>query len=135
MGRCAHVVAEKPARPELVPRERSSVDCRELMNFRLGNRAERCEKIEIAAFVGLADMLRVKRAVAAWVTWCGLFPGSAAAGNFFVQNVQMDAARGHIDFDLVAGLDEGKRTANEAFRRHMQNAGAVARAAHARIGN
>jgi hypothetical protein len=47
----------------------------------------------------------------------------------------MDAARGDVDLDLVAGLHEGKRTADKALRRHMQNAGAVAGAAHARVGN
>jgi hypothetical protein len=35
------------------------------MNFRLGDGAERPEKIEVAAFVGLADVLRIKRAIAA----------------------------------------------------------------------
>src|SRR5262249_24550741 len=80
-------------------------------------------------------MLRVKRTIAARVARCGLLPGSAAAGDFLVRNMQMNAAGRDVDFDLVAGLDESKRTADETFGSHMKNAGAVAGAAHARVGN
>jgi hypothetical protein len=57
------------------------------VNFRFGNRTKRREKIEITALVGLADVLRVKRAIAARVTWCGLFPRGAAAANFLIRYV------------------------------------------------
>ncbi len=96
---------------------------------------ERRQEIEIAAFVGLADVLRIHGAVAARVTRRRLFPGGAAARQLLVRHVQMDAALVDIDLDLVAGLHEGERTADEAFRRHVQDAGAVAGAAHARVGN
>ena len=49
--------------------------------------------------------------------------------------MQMNAARGDVDLDLVAGLHQSQRAADKALRRHMQNAGAVAGAAHARVGN
>ncbi len=42
---------------------------------------------------------------------------------------------GHVDLDLVAGLHECERAADEALRRHVQDAGAVAGAAHARVGD
>lgn len=44
------------------------------MNLRLRNCSERCEKIEIAALIGLAA--RVMRR--------GLLPGSAALGDFLI---------------------------------------------------
>ena len=49
------------------------------MDLRLGNRTRRREKIEVAAFVGLADMGRIERAVAARVARRGLAPGGAAS--------------------------------------------------------
>jgi len=60
------------------------VRTRASVNFRLGNRAERREEIEIAALIGLADMLRIQRAIASRVTWWELLPGAPAAGKFFV---------------------------------------------------
>src|SRR5215472_13052851 len=49
--------------------------------------------------------------------------------------MQVDAARGDIDLDLIAGLHQRQRPADKALRRHVQNASAVAGAAHARVGN
>src|SRR4030095_463244 len=48
---------------------------------------------------------------------------------------KMDSTRGDVHLDLVAGPDEGKRPADEAFRRNMKNAGSIAGAAHARVRN
>src|ERR1017187_4043604 len=106
-----------------------------LMYFRLGNGPKRPKKIEIAARVGLPDMLGIKRAIAARIARRRRPPRGTAAREFFVAHMQMNAACGHIHLDLVAGLHESKRAADEAFRRHMQNAGAVAGAAHARVGD
>src|ERR1035441_5079060 len=105
------------------------------MNFRFRNRTAGLKKIEIAALVGLPDMLGIKRAVAARIARRRLLPRGAAAAHLVVAHMQMDAARGHIDLDLVAGLHEGKRAADEAFRRDVKNTGAVAGAAHARVGD
>src|SRR5690242_9109969 len=79
------------------------------VNFRLWDRAERSEKIEIATLVGLPDMLRIKRAVPARIAWRGLRPGGAAAGEFLVRHMQVDAPRRHVDLDLIACLHEGER--------------------------
>src|SRR4249920_2091431 len=106
-----------------------------LVNFGFGYCAEWCEKIEIAAVIGLPDVLRIKCAIAARIPWRRLFPVGAASGDFFVRHMEMDAARRHVNLDLVACFHEGKRAADETLGRHMQNAGAVAGAAHARIGN
>ena len=66
---------------------------------------------------------------------CRRPPGGAPPRQFFVADVQMDFARGDIDFDLVAGLHEGQRAADKTFRRDVQDTGAVTGAAHARVGD
>src|SRR4029450_1618022 len=105
------------------------------MNLGFRNRARRRKKIKIASFIGLADVLRVQRAVAARVSRRGLLPGGAATGNFLFGHVKVDSTRGAAPLDLVTGPDEGKRSADEAFRRNMKNAGSIAGAAHARVRN
>src|SRR4029077_7775802 len=65
--------------------------------------------------------------------WRRLLPRRAAAVELLLANVQMDAARRHVHLDGVAGLYERQRPADEALRRNMQDAGAVARAAHASV--
>src|ERR1700692_5036115 len=102
------------------------------MNLRLGDGRRALEKSEVAAFVGLADVLRIHGAVAAGVFRRRRRPGGAAARKLVVADVEVDAPRGDVDLDLVAGLHESERTADKALRRDMQNAGAVAGAAHAR---
>ena len=106
-----------------------------LVNFRLWNRPERRQKIEIAAVVGLSDMLGIKRTIAARIMRRGRFPGGLAAGQFRIRDMQMNAARRDVDFDLVAGLNESQRPADETLRRDMQNTSAVTGTAHARIGD
>ena len=44
-------------------------------------------------------------------------------------------SRGHIEFDHVAILHEGEWTADERFRRDVQHARAIRRAAHAAVGD
>src|SRR5438876_410382 len=92
------------------------------MNLRLGHRRLALEKIEVAALVGLADVLGEHRAVAARVFRRRLFPGSLAAGQLAVADVQMDRALVDVDLDLVAGLHEVERAADKALRRDVQNA-------------
>src|SRR5262249_50419484 len=102
-------------------------------NFRFGNLPLAGEEIEIAAFVGLPDMGGEHGPIAAEVAWGRLFPRRAAAVEFLLRDVQVDAPRRHVDLDRVAGLNERQWPAYEAFRRHMQDAGAVARPAHAPV--
>ena len=105
------------------------------MNFRFRNGTAGLKKIEIAALVGLPDMFGIKRPIAARIFRGGLLPRRLAARHFGIADVEVDAALVDVDLDLVAGLHEGERTADEAFRRDVQDAGAVACAAHARIRN
>src|SRR5215510_10145988 len=76
------------------------------VNFRLGNLPLAGEEIEIAAFVGLPDMGGEHGPVAAKVARGGLLPGCAAAIEFLLRDVQVDAPRRHVQLDRVAGLNE-----------------------------
>src|SRR5438874_9622983 len=87
------------------------------MDLRLHHRAGGAKEIEVAAFVGLADVLGKHRAVAARIARGRGLPGGAASSKLRIADVQMDAARGDVDLDLVAGLHHGERAADEALRR------------------
>src|SRR5690606_26540423 len=54
------------------------------------------QEIEVAAVVGLQDVLRVHPAVAALIALGRRRPGGAARGQFGVADVQVDAARRHV---------------------------------------
>src|SRR5690606_19121986 len=99
------------------------------MYLGLGRRRAREQEIEIAAFVGLAYMLREHRAIAALVMRLRRRPGGFPTRQRVIADMQMNAPVLHIHLDLVAGLHEGERSADEALGRDMQDAGAVARAA------
>src|ERR1700678_3692383 len=99
------------------------------MYLRLGDACGAFEKIEVAAFVGLADMLRIHRAVAAGIAWRRRRPGGAPAGQLLLADMEMNFSRRHVDLDVVAGLHQRDRAADKALRRDVQDAGAVARAA------
>ncbi len=101
----------------------------------LGHRGAeaRFEKIEVAAFVGLQDMAREHPAVAAFVPRRRRRPGGFAAREFFIAHVEVDRARRHIDADRVAALHQRQRAADRRLRRAVQQAAAVAGAAHARV--
>jgi len=71
------------------------------MDLRFSDRLLAGEKIEIAALVGLADMLGEHRAVAARIMRRRRPPGGAPAGKLLLADVQMDAARGDVDLDLI----------------------------------
>src|SRR5688572_14125339 len=106
-----------------------------LMNLGFGGRRGALQEIEVAALVGLAYVLGEHYAVAAAIARRRRRPDRLAARQFRIADMEVDAALVDIDLDLVAGLDEGEWTADEAFRRDMQDAGAIARPAHAAVGN
>src|SRR5262249_8592207 len=72
------------------------------VNCRCGNLRLAGEEIEIAAFVGLADMGGEHGAVAAQVAWRGRFPGRAAAVELLLRDVEVDAPRRHVHLDRIA---------------------------------
>src|SRR5262245_35719120 len=74
------------------------------MNLRFRHFGPTLQKVEIAALIGLADVVGEHRAIAARVFRRRLRPGRLAAGHLLFTDVQMDAASVDVDFDLVAGL-------------------------------
>src|SRR5579863_5207808 len=97
-------------------------------------RAERgFEEIEVAAFIGLLDVPGEHPAIAARVARGGLLPYGTTLFQFGLPHVEIDAARRDVERDLVAVFHQRQRPADIGFRRDMQDAGAVAGAAHARI--
>src|SRR5436190_15111522 len=88
------------------------------------------EKIEIAAFIRLLDVLQVQNAVAAREFRRGRFPCRLALGHFLVADEQIEAAPFDVERDLVAVAHQRKRPADVRFGRHVQHARPVARAAH-----
>src|SRR5262249_59894990 len=86
------------------------------VNLRFGNLPLAGEEIEIAAFVGLADMGGEHGAVAAQVAWSGRFPGRTAAVELLLREVEVDAPRRHVHLDRIAGLHERQWPTHEALR-------------------
>src|SRR5216684_2866429 len=105
----------------------------ESINRRLADRRAEAgfEEIEIAAFVGLLDVLREHPAISAFEAALRLLPFGAAFGKLGFRDIEIDGACADIKGDAVAGSHQSERSADIGFRRHMQDAGAVARAAHA----
>src|SRR5271165_4159519 len=98
---------------------------RRSMDFGLGDTSFAHEKIEIAALVGLADVRAVHGAIAARIARRRFLPGGAPTVELVLGDMQIDAARSNIVLHLVAAAHDGER-ADEAFRRHMQDARAIA---------
>src|SRR6187455_1269131 len=72
----------------------------------------RLEEIEVAAVVGLADVLLVERAEAAVEARRGRLPAGAAARELGIVDVQVELAPGHVQRDGVAVADERERSAD-----------------------
>src|ERR1700753_3492705 len=100
------------------------------MDFRLGHRSLALQEIEIATLISLADVLGEHCSVATRILRRGIFPGALAPRQLSVDDMEVDRALVDVDLDLVAGLHEIERTTDEAFRRDVQDARAVAGAAH-----
>jgi len=71
------------------------------MDLRIGRRGRAFEKIEIAALVGLCDVLLVERTEAALELGLGSLPRGAAARELVVADLELQPARGHIELDHV----------------------------------
>src|SRR5258706_12234706 len=124
----AAVESERPPRGRLAA-STISVD----LGFRNGGDA--FEKVEITAFVGLLDVLAEHSPVAARVDGLGRHPGGAPASELVVVDQHVEPARRDVELDAVALAKKRERSANERFGGDVQNAGAVARPAHARAGD
>src|SRR5690606_7192557 len=93
------------------------------------------EEIEIAALVGLADVLLEHGAVAALVAWRQRLPFGTATGKLLIGNMEVKPSARNVYLDVITSFDKCQRSADEALRRNMEDAGTVARARHACIGS
>src|SRR4051812_947954 len=103
------------------------------MNFRFPYRRGPLEEIEVAPAIGLADVLRIQPAESARILCFTRFPCRTPAPELVVAHAQRQPPPRHIELDDVAVLDERERTADEGLGGDVQNARAVARAAHPRV--
>src|SRR6185369_16417073 len=93
------------------------------------------EEIEVAALVGLGDVLLIEHAVAAHEPRRRLFPRGAARCELGVAHLELELARVDVELDQIPVAHQRKRAAGKRFRRDMQHACTVARSAHARVGD
>src|SRR2546426_11225272 len=105
------------------------------VDFGLWYRLPRLEEIEVAALVRLRDVLEIQGAVTSRVLRWRLLPPRAPFGKFVVADVEGQPARGNVEFDDVAVLDEGEWPTDVRLGRDVQYAGAVAGAAHPGVGD
>src|SRR5258708_537908 len=101
----------------------------------LGDLGGALEEIEVAAFVGLADMLREQRAVAAPVSGRRRFPFAFSALQFGFIHLERKPTARHVELDQIAALHQRERATDVAFGGNVQHAGAVGSPAHARVGD
>src|SRR5262249_44030626 len=99
-----------------------------LVDFRLGDSFRAFQKIEVAAFVGLAHVLGEELIIAARIIARRRLERLDPRGDFLVAQVQLDRALAHVDADLVAVAHSGARAAYRRFRRHGLELVARARA-------
>src|SRR5690606_13018025 len=81
----------------------------------LGHRAAPVEKVEVAALVGLRDMALVERGEGALVARRRRRPFGTPAGEFGLVDAHVEPAGRDIEFDEIAGPQEGQRPAHGCF--------------------
>src|ERR1700751_1653163 len=92
--------------PERLSKNRRLVDRRSEGGF---------EKIEVAALVGLLDVVSEHPAIAALEPRFGLLPCGTAPGEFCLAHIELDGARRDVERDPVAILHQRQRTADIGF--------------------
>lgn len=73
------------------------------------------EEAEVAAFVGLGDLVLEEFSISARVVFFGRSPGSAALFQLVVADMEGDAAIGEVELYQVAIFDEREWSANRSF--------------------
>src|SRR3954463_16229881 len=91
------------------------------------------QEVEVAAVIGLLDVLGEHPAIAALEAALGRLPVGAALFELGFRDLEIYGAGGNVERDAVAVPDQRQRTADVRLGRDMQDAGAVAGAAHARV--
>ena len=85
------------------------------------------QEVEVAAFVGLGDVVGEQHRVAAGGGTFSGHPDRTPRGELVFRDEQVEPAGRDVEHDLVAGLDERQRPADERLGRDVQHAGAVRR--------
>src|SRR3954471_23880020 len=85
-----------------------------LVNRRLADRRAEIglEEVEVAAVIGLLDVLGEHPAVAAFEAALGLLPGGAALFQLGLRHIEIDGARSDIERDAVAVPHQRQRPAD-----------------------
>src|SRR5580658_7180643 len=91
------------------------------------------QEVEVAAFVGLRDVLAEQGTVAALEFRRGGLPLFAPLSHGSFGNIQRELTGGDVQRDEVPGLDQSQRAADERLGGHMQHARPVAGPAHPRV--
>jgi hypothetical protein len=105
------------------------------MNFRFRDRSGAFQEIEVAAFVSLLDVLHEELAVTAGINSLFRAPSRAAPAQFLCAHAHVQLAGRDVEFDDIAFLQQRERPTDKGLGGDVQNAGAVASAAHTRVGN
>src|ERR1700719_4204860 len=100
-----------------VPGSLRALERRRLKDRRLADRLAKggFKKIEVAAFIGLLDVLGEHPAIAALEPRLRLLPLRAALVQLGLGHIEVDGARGDIERDLVAVLHQRERAADIGF--------------------
>src|ERR1017187_9710482 len=106
---------------------------RKSLRIRLGVMAGPGQEFEVAALVGLGDLLAEERAVAALELPGRAPPSRAADREFPLAHLQAQFPGRNVERDRVSAADERERAADPRLGRDVQHAGAVTGPAHPRI--
>src|SRR5215472_12048902 len=91
------------------------------------------EEIQIGSAVGLQHVVMIELIVTSWQGRLRRLPPGAAAFDLRIGNVEVQAARGYIQFDRVSVSDEGQNSAGCGFGGNVQHYGSIGGAAHAGV--
>src|SRR5258708_32161626 len=116
IGRCPLSKPSVIRSPESQFRKEKRSD---LEDVRLGGRLAIGEDGEIAALIGLGDVLRENGAIAARVAWLGSAPRRAPLRHLGFAHQQVQAPGGNVELYRVTVLDQGERSTHERLGRHV----------------
>src|SRR5688572_5445363 len=101
------------------------------VDLRIRRRRGALEEIEVAALVRLLDVAREDRAIAALELRLRRLPGGFPLLHLVLGDLEVQSLLLGVEFNQVAGLHVRERPADEGLGGDVEDAGAVAGAAHA----
>src|SRR4029077_11008766 len=93
------------------------------------------QKIEVASFVCLLDVLHEKFAVPPRENSCSRSPGGSPASQLHLGHLHVQRTGGYVEFDEVTLVQQSERTTHERFGCDMKNTSSVIGSAHSRVRN